>query len=155
MLFLSIYFVGVRGSTELGNIAIDDIEFVDSSCNLKPSSVIDELDALTTTLAASTTPQMPASDEFTCNFDDDNKCGWLDDLSLPVRWTLTKGSQSTGQPGPLTDVSKSGYYAYVDGSSAPLGSKARIISPLIDDSQNENYRKIFRFFRANLSFLLN
>lgn len=138
-----IYIVGVRGPNERGNIAVDDISFTENSdCGVLPAEVVTELSELTTTLPATTTPQTPASDQFSCNFDEENKCGWLDDLSLPTRWQLSKGPQPPANTGPITDVSKTGFYVYIDGNT---GSKARLISPLINESLSDETR-IFSYF---------
>ena len=46
-----IYLIGVRGPNEQGNIAVDDIEFVDNSlCGVQPPEVLEELALLTTTV---------------------------------------------------------------------------------------------------------
>ena len=68
-----IYIIGIRGPNERGNIAIDDISFVDgSSCVVSPLDVIVELALITTTTAS----PPPLTNEITCNFDSNNMCGW-------------------------------------------------------------------------------
>ena len=95
-----------------------------------------------TTTPRTTTQQMPASDQVTCNFDENNKCGWLDDTTGEVKWTLNKGSTLSADTGPSTDVSGKGYYIYLETSNVKEGNKARILSPLINATLAKNERNI-------------
>ena len=87
-----------------------------------------------------TTQQLPASNEVTCNFDQNNKCGWLDDTTAEAKWTLNKGSTSSLDTGPSSDVSGNGYYIYLETSNVKEGNKARILSPAINNTMAKNER---------------
>lgn len=149
-IFFRIKIVGVKGKNSLGHITIDDISFVESQCALSPPEVIDEL-AFYTTTAPTTTVQVPASDEVTCNFDQKNTCGWIDDTTSNLKWTLNKGSTSSSDTGPTFDVSGSGYYIYLETSGTKEGDKARILSPMINSTLAGNERN----FKLYLIYILN
>ncbi len=87
-----------------------------------------------------TTIQVPSSSEVTCNFDQNNKCGWIDDTTAENKWILNKGSTSSSDTGPSSDVSGRGYYIYLETSNAKEGSKARILSPAINATMAKNER---------------
>lgn len=138
--FKRIQIVGIRGKNNKGNIAIDDISFIESQCALSPSEVNNELAQFTSTLPT-TTQQMPSSNEVTCNFDQNNKCGWIDDTTGNLKWTLNKGSTSSSDTGPTSDVSGKGYYIYLETSNVNKGDKARILSPIINETLARSERK--------------
>ncbi|CAF0741650.1 unnamed protein product, partial [Brachionus calyciflorus] len=127
-----IYMIGIRGKNDLGDIAIDDISFVENSCGIQPIEVLNELAALTT--LAPTTTRPLASREITCSFDNNNKCGWTDDSSAPLKWILNKGQTNSSDTGPVYDVSGDGYYIYLETSGVNNGDAARIISQYLNSS---------------------
>lgn len=92
-----------------------------------------------TTSLVTTTTKIPASDEITCNFDKMNTCGWIDDTTSDLKWTLDKGSSFGG---PTSDVSGSGYYIYIHALDGLKGDKARILSPIINDTLARNQRNL-------------
>lgn len=113
-----------------------------TNCTLQPPEVANELSQFTTTSAISTTTTKPLpSYEITCTFDNNNKCGWTDDLTAKLKWTIFKGSTSSIDTGPTTDVSKNGYYIYLETSGVKEGDSARIISQPINSSLVQNTRK--------------
>lgn len=127
-----IVIMGIRGSNEFGDIAIDDISFTQSNCALQPTEVTGELNSIqttTTTTTKSTTTVEPVIANISCNFDNKNTCGWVNDSSANFGWSLHKGSTSSFDTGPSNDVSGGGYYIYVETSNRREGEKARIISP--------------------------
>ena len=92
------------------------------------------------TTQQTTTQKIQASDEITCNFDQKNKCGWIDDNS-ELKWILNKYSTSSSDTGPISDVSGNGYYIYLESSFVKQGDKARVLSPLINDTMARNELK--------------
>lgn len=86
-----------------------------------------------------TTRPLPSYD-ITCSFDNNNKCGWTDDSSAKLKWTLYKGSTTSLDTGPSSDVSKNGYYIYLETSGVIQGNSARIISQPINSSLVLNTR---------------
>jgi hypothetical protein len=138
----------VRGSNDRGDIAIDDISFAESFCGIYPPEVLDEFTTTTattrTTVTRTTTTVRPPNDEINCNFDQNYKCGWSDDPTAELQWTLNKGSTSSLDTGPSTDVSGTGYYIYLETSGVKKGDKARLLSPLINNSLAQNTRMSFK-----------
>ncbi|RMZ97804.1 MAM and LDL-receptor class A domain-containing 2-like [Brachionus plicatilis] len=130
-----IYIMGIRGNSYFGDIAIDDISFVDSTCGVQPSEVVGELNSLTTLMPVSTRP--PASQQISCTFDNNNICGWINDLSVELKWTLKKGSTTSSETGPSTDVSGNGYYIYLETSNVNKGDTARIISQIVNSTYSK------------------
>ncbi len=94
-MFLRIHFIGIRGKNNNGDIAIDDISFDENNCNIKPIDAVYQ----STSTVITTTVQIPASDEVTCNFDQKNTCGWINDVTSKLKWTLNKGSTSSVDTG--------------------------------------------------------
>ena len=88
-----IHIVGIRGKNENGDISIDDLSFEETYCDLYPPEVVGEL--TTTATLPTTTTQKPISDEITCNFDAKNTCGWINDTTAELTWTLNRGSTSS------------------------------------------------------------
>lgn len=138
--------MGIRGKNDRGDIAIDDISFTETNCGVQPVEVLQELSTLTT-LPPVTTPQMPASFEISCNFDANNTCGWTDDPTSELKWTVHKGQTSSTDTGPTSDVSGDGFYIYLETSDGKKGEKARIISQKINDTlakQTSSFNKLIR-----------
>ena len=83
--------VGIKGDDSYGDIAIDDLSFDEATdCDLKPSQVLDELSSLTP-FPTSTQPPEPSNQEITCNFDQNDICGWQNDPKAKLAWILNKG----------------------------------------------------------------
>ncbi|EDV21956.1 uncharacterized protein TRIADDRAFT_59472 [Trichoplax adhaerens] len=99
-------FEGYTGANFLGDIAIDDVQFLDRPCVLY-------------------------NDE--CDFQE-GWCGWLQDQGDTFNWTRKIGPTGTPNTGPSVDHtsrSPTGYYIYAESSTPQRpGSRARIISPL-------------------------
>jgi hypothetical protein len=127
------------GNLYIGVIHVDDFSFKENSfCALKPSTVVNELTSLTSSMLTTSTPEQPASNEITCNFDKTNTCGWLNDPKAQLRWKLSKGASIYDNTGPTADVSGSGLYAFIDASGQTEGNAARLISPNLDSSVIKN-----------------
>jgi hypothetical protein len=133
--------VGIKGSNERGSIALDDISFLESGCGISPSEVITEL-TTTASTPLLTTSLRSSNTEINCNFDENYKCGWFDDVNSELTWTLNKGSTAKAGTGPATDVSGSGYYIYLETVGVKEGNKARLLSPVINSTISKNPRKI-------------
>ena len=94
----------IRGSSALGNIAIDDISFTDSACGILPLEVITELANIPTPAPITTTTRSPATITFNCNFDKNDTCGWEDDNTANFNWELNKGSTFSSDTGPTSGL---------------------------------------------------
>ncbi|XP_013411465.1 meprin A subunit beta [Lingula anatina] len=75
-----------------------------------------------------TTPK-PGAYLSSCTFDR-NLCGWGQDRSDDMDWTLTSGSTPSSNTGPTADQSGSGKYVYVE-ASGYSGKTARLLSPAV------------------------
>jgi hypothetical protein len=116
----------------MGGIHVDDLSFDEQTCEVQPDKVKGELASATASFLTTRAPEIPASAEVNCNFDLNNTCGWVNDQRADLKWTLSKGRSTNLATGPSTDVSGSGYYAFLDTSQSVEGSKARLVSPKIN-----------------------
>uniref|UniRef100_H2Y3P5 MAM domain-containing protein n=1 Tax=Ciona intestinalis TaxID=7719 RepID=H2Y3P5_CIOIN len=93
-------FEAIRGKSELGDIAIDDIQLSDQLCPLVG----------------------------TCDFEYDT-CGWTNVFDDSFDWTLNSGTTNTDNTGPSGDhTSGSGKYMYIETSSPRVTDEtARLI----------------------------
>lgn len=73
-----------------------------------------------------------------CNFES-GLCGWTQDTTDDINWTLKSGPTPTPNTGPNVDHSTgidTGHYLYLETSlPAKLGQKARLLSPVINPAQ--------------------
>lgn len=80
--------------------------------------------------------------EISCNFDKNNLCEWTNDKNLKeLEWVPSKGLADTEYSSPKTDVSKSGYFVYLNSSLAEPGLRGRLVSPMITKKISENDSK--------------
>ncbi|XP_052711506.1 MAM and LDL-receptor class A domain-containing protein 1-like isoform X2 [Crassostrea angulata] len=103
-----IQFIGVRGNSYRGDIAIDDVQFLDGVCS---------------TAIPITTPS-PNTLPLNCTFEDTTAC-FLKDVvgSDDFDWTIRSSSTPTSGTGP-TSAAEGTKYAYIETSGKQLGSKA-------------------------------
>ncbi|XP_066300034.1 MAM and LDL-receptor class A domain-containing protein 1-like [Branchiostoma lanceolatum] len=122
---------GVRGQSHRGDIAVDDVTFVDTSCNLSPA---DALPGSTPTLPSTTTAVTAAPGLFDCTFET-NLCGWTQDTQDNFDWTRQLGATGSSNTGPSFDHTigdQSGYYIFIETSSPQVaGDRARVYSPTV------------------------
>ena len=99
MTFIRIIIIGVKNQNIGGFLAIDDITFTNSLCSINPPEVINELALLTTSISTSTS--MPnLNNDFDCNFDNRDFCGWKNDNTAEFNWIINRGSTSLLDTGP-------------------------------------------------------
>jgi len=72
-----------------------------------------------------------------------------------LKWILNKYSTSSSDTGPISDVSGSGYYIYLESSFVKQGDKARLLSPLINDTMARNERNSYLLRIKCLRIYLN
>lgn len=94
----------------MGNIAIDDISFIETVCGIQPLEVITELNNLPTPAPITTTTLDPSLVTINCNFDRNFTCGWVDDLSADFVWELNKGSTMSYDTGPTSGITARQYF---------------------------------------------
>ncbi len=164
-IFLRIIIVGVKNQNIGGFLAIDDISFTNSLCSIYPPEVITELASLTTTSTSTSTPNL--NNDFDCNFDNRDLCGWKNDNTADFDWMINRGSTSLFDTGPSSgmiltankfiihykiiklnkDVSGNGYYVYIKAVDKIQGQKGRLVSPLLNSTftaQPSNFYQLKR-----------
>ncbi|XP_038071819.1 MAM and LDL-receptor class A domain-containing protein 1-like [Patiria miniata] len=103
-------FVGVRGSDDKGDIAIDDISYHEEKCR----------------------PTVPLMD-LKCDFDSYNLCQFSNSQNDDFDWTLNRGGTPSLDTGPIADHTlgtSNGFYIYTETSDPRVASdKARLDSP--------------------------
>ncbi|XP_013399293.1 MAM domain-containing glycosylphosphatidylinositol anchor protein 1-like [Lingula anatina] len=75
--------------------------------------------------------QQPGTYLSFCNFDSGSLCGWTQDSSDDMDWTLKSGATSSANTGPSSGYGGSGKYMYVEASGKSAGAVARLLSPRI------------------------
>lgn len=69
-----------------------------------------------------------------CDFETDEICGYVNDVSATIKWIRTTSQTSTPSTGPSFDhtlQTSQGHYMYIESSFSREGEKARLISPKI------------------------
>ncbi|XP_077413210.1 uncharacterized protein LOC144043438 [Vanacampus margaritifer] len=105
---------GIRGSSVLSDVAIDDISIQFGSCSSSQGSEAEVLPS----------DQVCSLD---CSFDR-NVCSWNQMITDAFDWTRQSGSTPTLMTGPSSDHTGDGHYLYIEGNSASHGDTARLIS---------------------------
>lgn len=75
-----------------------------------------------------------------CNFDEKNTCGWINDDENTLNWKLDNGTAISFGLGPISDISKSGYYTFVDVTDYKQTTKVKLISPEFNETMSQNTR---------------
>ncbi|XP_069133149.1 MAM and LDL-receptor class A domain-containing protein 1-like [Argopecten irradians] len=145
----SVIFEAIRGSSNVGHIAVDDVTFDNAqACQLTPRLAIPTVTQApaTNTASSQTTPTSTLSTKsttrplstakptggsnFSCDFTYD-LCGWTQDQSDQLDWTRQRGRTTSAGTGPNSDhTTGSGYYIYTEVSGKAQGNKARLVSPV-------------------------
>ena len=81
------------------------------------------------------------TNEISCDFDQENKCGWVNAEGTDDLWVLSKGAVTPNNTGPAQDVSKSGFFIYVKAEGAREGNVAQLNSPVLNSSLADNKRE--------------
>nr|XP_026693747.1 MAM and LDL-receptor class A domain-containing protein 1-like isoform X2 [Ciona intestinalis] len=148
-----------------GDSAIDDITMTgcyitndDNNTGVYNSSV---------TAATSTQPFTPINitgvvdgdspllDSLSCNFDQQNICGWSHDVNGDFDWTINKGKTLSLRTGPIHDhTSGVGWYIYMEASSPRLrGQTAILRTPPIPASLRICMRFYYHMFGKSMGSL--
>ncbi|RNA26976.1 MAM and LDL-receptor class A domain-containing 2-like [Brachionus plicatilis] len=126
--YFDVLFEATIGNGYLGNIALDDVEFVNGgTCEYYNS---------TTTQKPTTTEAKPF--ELKCDFEN-SFCDWSNDPSIGAQWRRQNGQNAKFGQAPLTDVtlqSSYGYYAYIDSNYDSQLSTAVLRSPVLNKAQD-------------------
>ncbi|XP_075427173.1 IgGFc-binding protein-like isoform X2 [Ascaphus truei] len=139
---IQVIFEAIRGLTEYGDTAIDNVGVKNGPCDPTASS------AASTT--RSSTPKPPTSsttyhpDECTgnlnCSFDDDF-CNWKQSSSDTMDWIRLKGPTPSDSTGPSYDhTTGDGFYIYIDGRDSLSGDVALLLSPQCNLSRTHCFR---------------
>ncbi|XP_070567019.1 MAM and LDL-receptor class A domain-containing protein 2-like [Ptychodera flava] len=122
-----VVFEGVRGSSNTGDIAIDDVNYQNSIC----SGV--------TTLSPTTTATTALAVIYDCDFEVDY-CTWTQDPNNDLDWLRNKGDTPSDDSGPTFDHTTGtdqGYYIYIEATNQDPGDKARLISAQVPSMSGE------------------
>ncbi|KAG5286596.1 hypothetical protein AALO_G00016710 [Alosa alosa] len=116
----------IRGSTELSDVALDDVSITYGGCGDSSSTGIYPTTLPPVTNGNSGNPH-PVCD-IACNFDN-SLCSWHQLPTDSFDWTWQSGSTPTLMTGPSSDhTSGGGHYLYVEGDGVHNGDTARILS---------------------------
>ncbi len=132
-LYSDFIFEATIGSSVLGNIALDDIDYTPGfSC---------EYLASTTRPPPTTTTLSPIYEELTCDFDSGNFCGWYAEVASDIAWVRRNSLTSQYGSSPLNDNTKqssTGFYAFLDLHSAQKLDTAILKSPAFKNDASDD-----------------
>ena len=120
-------FEAIRGKSANSDIAIDDIEFLEKPCSLKPS----EADPIfiTTTTTTTTTRSLRPTSQYDCTFEND-LCKWITSQESTFNWTRTQGVSGAEIQGVIdydhTLGTSNGWYISLNVNNKQITDTARI-----------------------------
>ncbi len=125
----------VIGDGILGDIAIDDISFIENiSCKIITNPPL------------TTTTTYPSA-EYDCNFESGSTCQWSLDLTNDINWKIQQGASDVLFTGPSADhtlQTAAGYYAYIKtGGIVTSGDVAKLKSLPVNSGFNGICLKFF------------
>jgi hypothetical protein len=146
---------GIVGRSFTSDIAIDDIDFIDKSCSIFPSSADPAL-LITSTTTRTTRPIRPPTSPFDCNFENDF-CNYIIEYSgNDFIWTRVQGKRGEIIAGPIdvdhTTGQSSGWYIQAPIAGQKLGSKASFQSPIMSGAKCLSF---YHYLQSNTIFSLN
>ena len=120
-------FEAVRGDSFESDIAIDDIEFVEKTCSIKPAQA-DPI-FITTTTTTTTTKSLRPTSTYDCTFEQDF-CKWVMSAGSTFNWTRSQGSAGSDIQG-LIDYDhtlgiSNGWYISANVANKQMNDIARI-----------------------------
>nr|XP_054757011.1 MAM and LDL-receptor class A domain-containing protein 1-like [Lytechinus pictus] len=135
-----VVFEGVVGVGFEGDIALDDISFIDSACGVQPPAADVRPTTTPQPYTGTGTPPAPPSvvvptistPIFSCDFDSDF-CTFTQAVDDDIEWTRLAGSTTSTYTGPENDHTQgtaTGYYIYTEASGF-FNNIARLESELI------------------------
>ncbi|CAF4185562.1 unnamed protein product, partial [Rotaria sp. Silwood2] len=129
---------GVVGRNYQGDISVDDIAWSPSvTCAATETTTTPSVPVVPTTYPPTT---------YDCDFECNCTCNWKHDDTTKFKWIVRKGStttMNTGPDGDHTTGSRFGYYMYIEVTGAKLNDTARLVSP---DLITTNDEQCFRFY---------
>ncbi|XP_077865040.1 MAM and LDL-receptor class A domain-containing protein 2-like [Saccoglossus kowalevskii] len=148
---LSFIVEGVAGSSEVADIAIDDIEYVDGQCLTQTTASTFYCDDGVTVIDGSQRCNWQldcptGSDEVNCELAladylctfEEGMCGWRqDNVTDDFDWTRWKGDTPISHTGPGVDHTlgtSEGYYLFVEANSVDDHDRGRLISSSLPPS---------------------
>ncbi|XP_066477682.1 IgGFc-binding protein-like [Tiliqua scincoides] len=113
---IQVAFEAVRGLTEYGDTAMDNVAVRSGPCSA------------------------PSPCDLSCSFDTD-LCSWRQSSSDSTDWTRHKGPTPSPTTGPSFDhTTGDGYFIYLDGSRAEEGDVAHLVSPTCSSHKPQCFR---------------
>ncbi len=143
----------IRGSDYTSDVAIDDIDFIEKSCENYPIDS-DPLNLITIPVITTTKSLRPQTDQY-CNFENDY-CYWSQSIGNKFNWTRAQGKQGTQTAGPLdfdhTLGISEGWYLTANIANRLTSDIARIESPSYFSAKCMEFHY---FFSTNSKFTFN
>ena len=149
-----ISFEAVRGKSLNSDIAIDDIEFIEKTCSIKPSESNPIF--ITTTTTTTTTRSLRPTSQYDCTFEKDF-CKWIPSKESTFNWTRTQGVAGSDIQG-LIDYDHTlgisdGWYISANVANKQTNDLARIeTSTTIFSTQCMEF---YYYFSTNSKFKFN
>ena len=138
---------GVRGTTYLGDIAIDDVRITRTTCANQPP-------LFTAPATGPSTTPFPAT-SLDCDFEL-GLCQWAQDTNDDFDWISNTGSTLSGHTGPSTDHTikdLSGHYMFIEVSARKPNTKARLVSVPLDWSYGRCFKFWYNMYGAHVNAL--
>lgn len=143
----------IRGRNSYSDIAIDDLDFIEKSCDLVPVDA-EPVNLITIPIISSTRSIRPVSD-LDCTFEIDY-CIWSQSKESTFNWTRAQGILGDEISGPLetdhTYQSANGWYLTVNTNRKRSNDIARIETSTI---RNAKCMEFYYFFDANTKYKFN
>ncbi|KAL2097126.1 hypothetical protein ACEWY4_006333 [Coilia grayii] len=122
---------GIRGSSVMSDVALDDFSIKYGGCGGSSSTGLDPTTLPPVTNDNSGNPHPVCN--LACDFDN-SLCSWNQLPTDSFDWTWQSGSTPTLMTGPSSDhTSGSGHYLYVEGDGVYNGDTARLLSGVCSD----------------------
>ena len=147
-------FEAIRGETYNSDIAIDDVEFLEKPCSIKPS----EADPIfiTTTTTTTTTRSLRPTSMYDCTFETDF-CKWEISAGSTFNWTRSQGISGSEVQGLIdydhTLGTSNGWYISANAGNRQQTDKARIETSI--SLTGSQCMEFYYYFSTNSKFNFN
>ena len=145
----------VRGSSYLSDAAIDDLDFIEKSCNTVPESADPINNIRTTTIPTTTTLTLRPSSKYDCDFEK-NTCIWSTNNASTFNFERVQGTKGNQVIGPITVDNTlgtpDGWYLYANIANRRPTDFALVETSLITGSQCMEF---YYFFYVSGKFTFN
>jgi hypothetical protein len=147
---------GVIGNSFTSDIAIDDIDFIDKSCNIYPTNA-DPSTIIISTTTRTSRPIRPPSSPYDCNFENDYCNYTINFTGNDFDWRRVQGKRGEVLAGPIdvdhTTGESYGWYIQAPVEDQLLGTRASFQSSIITDGVK--CLTFYYYLQTNTPFILN